>query len=649
MELTDRQILLINLLMNESETKPVKHFAKKLNVSTRTIYSDLDKIKLFVQKLGFDIEKKRGLGVKLDWNQQKMKPNHMNKLAPKVLFGVKERKIEILERLLFDGETVTLNSLADSFFVSKSSIHADLLFIKEHFLNQSTVKLVSDMNGTRIEGSEEAFQNTLVLFNALLGEYEEKKVAFSDEKDQKYSFLKKYYGDKLVQICQSTLYEFVKNKLEMIADYYIYNILSIVIVLAYRSSLGFHIDEVKESTGNHLTNTNSNLLLDQISSATGIKFTKGDAAYLNKHMAANKMSLGEINVDFKPIIDKVLTKLSKTLKVDVTKDAKLSNQLAKHFPSMIYRLKNRFSVQNPFITQIKHEFGLMYNITWFVMSDFEDELQVNFTDNEIGFLMIYFQSTLDRMQLSKRVLIICPTGITTSGLLLNRVRKILPPLDLIEIASFDEMSKINLDEIDFIISTAHIKVEDTPVIVVSPLISNQDMQNILKFYNSNFVLKEDKRSEEKEVNDCLDKINKYMNKNFIEFGSEYESAEEMINDVTNRLYTEGYILKDYKESLLDRIKSGDIVLPTGVAVPHGNPQYVKKTVLVLCVNNKPMKWNDQHIRIVIFLCISKDDLQHVKEILGAIYSLIEDKETVEKVFIHSNKEEFIKLLGGDAS
>src|SRR5699024_3981955 len=158
-----------------------------------------------------------------------------------------------------------------------------------------------------------------------------------------------------------------------------------------------------------------------------------------------------------------------------------------HFPTMVYRLKNNIEIDNPFISQIKREFGLMYNITWFVLSSFEKDLNINFNESEVGFLMIYFQSSLYRLKTSKKVLIICPTGITMSGILYDRVRNIIPPLDVIEIASFDDLPKIHLNEVDLIISTAHIRIEGPPVVVISPLLSKEEMDKISKFYNKYLV------------------------------------------------------------------------------------------------------------------------------------------------------------------
>lgn len=646
MVLIDRQISLMNMLIKETDPKPVRYFAKRLNVSERTIYSDLEKVAQVSQEYGFYIEKKQGVGIKIHSTPVKKESNREDKTVSNINYGVKERRVKIIELLLFNSGKVTFQNLSDYFFVSKSSIHADLLYIKENFLNSTTVQLISDMRGTRVDGSEEQFQNTFVLFNSFVDQIEKKNEMFLGNHQQKHSVFKRYYGEILVQTCQRILYDFVKVHLEEISESYLYNVLNRLIVLSYRSSKGHHIEETEKIHSSKALSYEKNELLSQISNILGIKFSKGDIQYFNKHAEANKIVKKEIDIKFLPVIEKALTRLSEMLRIDFAADNVLKNQLAKHFPPMVYRLKNNIIIENPFLTQIKNEFGLMYDITWFVMSSFEEELGIHFTDKEIGFLMIYFQSALDRMQISKKVLIVCPTGITTSGLLLNRVKKILPPVNVFEVASFDDMHKINFNEIDFIISTAHIKVKNIPTLIVSPLINDDDMQNILNFYNSTFVLKE-KDSKKKLANCSLMKLQKYTNENYIEFDCEYNTFKELINDVTDRLYKDGYVDIEYKNSLINREKMGGTNLPTGVAVPHGNPQYVKKTVIAVIVNRKPIKWNDdQNVRVVFFVCIAKEDIKNVKEILGEIYNLIDDREIIDQVFLNSNKKQFIGLLGG---
>lgn len=629
--------------MKEDNIKPVEYFAKKLDVSTRTIYSDLEKINKYIMNLGFLLERKKGLGIRLSKKDKKMKEiDEMEKMLPSFL-GLEERRLTIIKQLLFENETVTLQQLADKFYVSKSSIRADFQFIKEHFLDSTTAMLISDMHGTRLEGSEEAYQNTFVLLNSFYEFYEHKYTIFNNSKDSELRYLEQLYGRDITTACKKIIYDFTKNNVEVVAEYYVNNLLNRVIVLVYRLKHGHHIEQSNKNADLN-QNTVPYALLNKLSQLINVDFTSNDVAYLSKHMEANKMTEVILREDYRSIIEQVLYKMSDTLKVNLTNDKQIREQLAKHFPSMIYRVENNIFIQNPFVSQIKQEFGLMFNITWLVMSSIEEEMKLSFTENEIGFLVIYFQSAIDRLQASKKVLIICPTGITTSGLLLNRIKKILPPLDVIEVVSQSQFSKMDMEDIDFIISTTHLKVESKPTIVVSPLLSDEDRQNVLQFYNKHFVLDDNDAPSQDEPN--TKHIAQYLDKSFIDFHSNFDSAEDLINQVTEQLYQLDYVTSDYRETVINREKMGGTELPTGAAVPHGNPQYVKRTTIGVYVNKKPIKWNEQHVSVIIFFCVAKHDVKKVKDLLKDIYSLVESKEMVERIFIHSAEKEFTDLLGG---
>ncbi len=625
--------------MKEDNLKPVEYFAKKLDVTTRTIYSDLDKINSYIKNLGFQLERKKGVGIYLHKKEKEV--DNVEKTSPSFI-GTEERRLTVIKQLLFQNETVTFQQLADKFFVSKSSIRADLKFIKDNFLDSTAAILVSDMQGTRLEGSEEAFQNTFILLNSFYESYENKYTIFNTQKEDEFAYLEHLYGRDITNACKKIIYDFTKNNVEVVAEYYVNNLLNRVIVLVYRLKHGNHIEQPNNIDLDQ--NTVPYMLLHKLSQLIEVEFTSSDVAYLSKHMEANKMTEVILREDYQPVIEQVLYKMSDTLRVNLTNDRQTREQLAKHFPSMIYRMENNIFIQNPFLSQIKQEFGLMFNITWLVMSSFEEELKLNFTENEIGFLVIYFQSAIDRLQASKRVLIICPTGITTSGLLLNRVKKILPPLDVIEVVSLSQFSQMDMEDIDFIISTTYLNVENKPTIVVSPLLSDEDRKNVLQFYNKHFVLTNDEAPSHNEPN--TKHIAQYLHQSFIDFNSNFDSAEDLINQVTEQLHQLDYVTDDYRETVINRERMGGTELSTGAAVPHGHPQFVNETIIGIYVNKTPIKWNEQYIRVIIFLSVSKHDVKKVKDLLKDIYSLVETKEMVENIFLHSNEKEFIDLLGG---
>src|SRR5699024_1046517 len=143
--------------------KPAAYFAKEIDVSSRTIYSDLDKIEDYSSDLALNvfIEKKTGVGLLLVGDtEDKMqlldeikdeKREHQEGISPQ------KRRLEIAKILILDEKTITLQKMADKFFVSTSSIAIDLEKINAIY----DVRIISSNQGTKIAGTEEEIQRSL--------------------------------------------------------------------------------------------------------------------------------------------------------------------------------------------------------------------------------------------------------------------------------------------------------------------------------------------------------------------------------------------------------------------------------------------------------------------------------------------------------
>lgn len=632
-----RQKQLTELLLKEISEKPVKFFAEKLLVSNRTIFSDISKIEAYLNSKGYILVRKRGVGIKL---KKTLEHNPMLK-SKTITYGTRGRRIKILELLLFSKNNLTMEKLAEYFYVSKSSISIDISYIKEKFLVGNVVKIESDISGTRISGTEFQIQNSMLIFNNILQE-ENKSMEFH-EPGFCYE-LYRLYSEEIVNICRSLLYSYVKNNLNTIADYYINNILNILIILCYRAKKGFHMES--DGTNSSIGNCMGKFLLQKASEKLSIDFTNSDIVYFEKKLSANKFVMEPCKEDFKNMVEDIVKDLSQILGINLKHDKLLKQQLKDHLSPMLHRLRNGTILKNPFLDQIKQEFAPMFSITWLVMEKYEQKLNVIFNDDEIGFIMLYFQSALDRNQISKRILILCPTGITTSGLLLNRIRKVLPPFDAIQISSMRDLKTIDFNKVDLVISTAHVSIEDVPVVLVSPLVTEEDMKNVSRIYNLNFMNQDKTVMENKDLKNRDLVLKKFLNEQFIWYGTDYDSAIQVIDEMMKSLKEAGYIKAGYKESLINRERQGGTELPTGVAVPHGNPLYVNKSVVAIVKNNKNIYWNDGNVKIVIFLIIAERDLNKAKRLLSEIYFMIETKEKVKTFFMNVSKDEFLKTIRG---
>lgn len=612
-----RQKRLLKLLESQNDYLTVGSIANQLGVSQRTIHSDLKAIEEYVQSMGKYLEKKRGVGIVL----RELKENKLSEDVDSDYNtqNIVMRRIEIMRLLLFGDSDISFNYLSDLFFVSKTSIIKDLEFIMEIFKAGSNAELQSDVNGTRIFGSEIDKQKAFLQFNRYI--LSNSDLYHEETIHKKMNLLIPFYGEKIISVCTNSLYSYVRENVNAISDYYIQNILNIYIILVYRISNNYHIDfgkEAKFSTNSTFFDESAINLLMKAHFRLNFVYTENDVAYLSHHLIANRFEpFPEDNVDSN-LVDNLLNQVSQALNIDFSKDTKLEDQLKKHIPPMIYRLQNKNKTENPFTEQIKVEFSLTFNVIWVVLSEYERELNIKFNEDEIAFLTIYFQSAIERAKINRKILIICQMGIATSELLMNRIKNIIPSLDSIEVASVSELDHMDLEQFDFIISTIKIDIPKKQVIFVSPFLTDIDIKKIKK-------IGYEKKNQNYQSNYLIDKshLKRYVSKDFIYLDTDFSTKEELLNTVGKELVTRGYVTNNFLASLISREKLGGTDLPTGVAVPHGNPSDVNHTIVAIIRNKKKFKWDAYFVDIVFIIGISSENTSETKKILSNIYNIID--------------------------
>ena len=160
--------------------------------------------------------------------------------------------------------------------------------------------------------------------------------------------------------------------------------------------------------------------------------------------------------------------MSTALNIDVTRDDKLLKGLLFHIVPMIYRLRMGIKIKNPLLEEIKNQYSIPYNLTWYAISRVQDKLDVTLTEDEVGFITVHFLVSIDKNTEVKKVLIVCPTGIGTSELIANKIKKVLPYQDIVEVVSIRKLYENDIKNVDLIISSVHLQIDNKPVVYVSP-------------------------------------------------------------------------------------------------------------------------------------------------------------------------------------
>ncbi|AYW44758.1 BglG family transcription antiterminator [Tetragenococcus koreensis] len=638
--LTKRQKNLLELLESQDDFLTVEFIANKLGVSKRTIHSELKLLEDYIQSLGKFLEKKRGVGVALRELKENTLPKESDEISD--IYNTVTRRTEIMRTLLFEETSVSFNYLSEIYMVSKTSIIKDFEFIMRILKAGSNIKLKSDRYGTRISGNEIDIQKAYLQFNRYI--ISNSAFYYENTVSKKLNLLAPYYGEKLIGVCTNLLYNYVRDNSNAISDYYVQNVLNIFTILVYRNMNGYHIQENQETEDYDYTlffEESAVKLLHKASLRLDFSYTNEDIKFFSQHLISNRFEpLPEENID-DVLVNKLLAQVSKALNIDFSNDKKLEEQLINHIPPMIYRLRSNNKTENPFTEQIKTEFPLTFNVIWVVLGEYEKRLEIAFNEDEIAFLTIYFQSAIERAKINRKILIICQMGIATSELLMNRIKNIVPSLDTIEVASVAELEHIDMEQFDVIISTIKVDVPGKDVILVSPFLTDTDIEKIKSSgYQPSNISK---------INPLLEQhhLKKFISSEFIFVNTDFSSKEELFEVIGKDLIEKGLVEQEFISGLLHREKLGGTDLPSGAAVPHGNPIHVNQTIVVVVKNKQKFKWDKYYVDIVFLICISTQDTLQTRRILSDIYNIVDNSKILKQIRKKSSKTALLKNLGSE--
>ncbi|WP_159633408.1 BglG family transcription antiterminator [Erysipelothrix anatis] len=408
MELNNRQQKLAIAILKQHESKPIKYYSALYRVSDRTIYNDLDNVADYLAKLGYTLNRDHtGISVipTYDLNQPtKHKSNVYD------LFSASDKRLlQIFESLALKRETVTYKDLSNTLFISHGSLMNDIDALRHHLLATPSL-LVSDSKGTRLGGTQSLIQKSMIRFN----DYCLAKIPSMISDDTLIAaFYSYFYGHECYVSVHDVLYEYVLNNLQVIDELYISNVMNALIVLCYQLMQENHIEHQSADITSKIvddipqTMSVAHSMLDTLSNRLMFNYEDTDITYLALYLEANKFTAVQ-ETNFENLIESLITTFSNLIDTDLTDDPLLKENIRNHFEPMVNRLRNNISHPNPFLSQLKRDYFLVFNILWFSVPQIEEELEVSFNSDEIGFLMIYFQLALERRKTRKNILIVCP-------------------------------------------------------------------------------------------------------------------------------------------------------------------------------------------------------------------------------------------------
>jgi mannitol operon transcriptional antiterminator len=225
-------------------------------------------------------------------------------------------------------------------------------------------------------------------------------------------------------------------------------------------------------------------IIDKLRKALDLEIPEAEIGYIAMHLKGAKLrnaldlDLEDVNFLLALRARDLIDYVSERTNVDLRADQSLFQGLVTHLQPAIYRVKKKMGIHNPLLEEIKRDYGELCAIVREGVEKVFPDLSI--PEAEIGYLVLHFASSLERMSEPKELhaLIICSSGIGSSKMLATRIRKELPEIKRLHYASVFDLTSINLDDYDVIISTIPLAGFAKKYVLVNPMLTENDVKNI---------------------------------------------------------------------------------------------------------------------------------------------------------------------------
>lgn len=585
--INQRASQIIKILLNSKNPVSSLALSQEIGCSTKTIQNE---IKLLNKELkNGKILSVRGVGYKIEGDFYKINLND-------IYYNDIDRVYHILKIMLNRSykidNSIKIEELADEMYVSVSTVKNDLKEVKKILKNYDIEVLTKHKQGIYIEQDEDK----IIRFILRLCQNNYNNLNIND-------FLSDKVKDNLFILKNEVLKELNNEKL-ILSDVEFENITNYIFIYLSR-------------------NNNKNFIKN----------------YINKYK--NKRNKVINNSNNRETIITIINEFCENLKlatsIDIRNDKIFKDFLYNHIDNLYKKIHLGIENNETYDMEIKIKYPYAFELAKIAKRTIENNLNIKISENEISNIAIHIGGALQRASYidNKKVfntIIVCTSGIGTSMLIKSKLENIFKEkLKITKVIPAYLAPYINVLDIDFIISTVEVDIENIPVINISPFLNDKEIKIIEKYMETENIYED--------IN-----IQNLFDKEIFFEKIDFKFKEEVIEFMSDKLLQMGYIDKEKKSSFLDREKIATTEIGNMVAIPHGVGGHIYSNKIAVGILKNPIKWEVGDVRLVIMLSIDSEKVLNYEELFLNIYKRVDSIAKVISICENKSFEKFVNMF-----
>lgn len=625
-ELSPRQEKVLQILAEKNDWIKSADIAARLGVTTRTIRSDLRALSAALAQSGARVVSSHTKGYRLQGGESLSRISEPPARRSLPILP-EERVAYILKKLIAGKRRLDFYSLAEELLVSESTLENDLKKVKRYIKTCGCeLELVRKSQFIHLDGGE---REQRLLFGRLLFAEADGKFFNLTDYEAYFPALKE-----IQQISLSTLrrYDYALHEMGVL------NLIVHIAVTIDRISHDklIHRAPTPDAETRAVEYRIAEDLCGQFKARFRVDFPPQEILYLSylisvkkilKNTCKHKNDLGAmVSPETLAVTEKMIGDAAEEFALPLAEDDALQIGLALHVAALRERAERRAMIRNPLLGNLKRKYPFIFEISVYMAASFARATGHMICEDEIGFITLHLGAAIERLgrrrTAVKKVALVCPSGSTSTELLLTKLAERYPrKIEIIGVFSFYALPDIQSAAPDFIFTTVDFQHDlPVPTIVISPFLDAADIETI----NRRLDLEESAVQKQKLRLD----MEQYFRQDLYYENPKAADRFSLLEQMAGGLAAAGFVPPSYKDSVLRREQISSTSFNQWIAIPHALEMNAYQTAVAVARFDKPMAWGIHHIRLVLLFAIKFGERKKLDHLYQTILRMIDHPEVM---------------------
>jgi lichenan operon transcriptional antiterminator len=617
--MSDKYERLLDLLVRSENWVTATELADQLGVTTRSVRSYVTAAKAAAHPLPIITASTSGYRL----NREAYATYMSGARAKDSDFDTPQDRVHHLVRRLTEARNgLDIHVLADSLFVSDSTIESDLRKVKV-LCEEAGVSLSRHGSVVTLTGSESDHRRLL-------------SKLFHSESAQGFLELEnvqREFGSDELGPFKTALIAMLDEQGYFVNEYGVNSVLLHVAIAVDRVLRDGGQSAIPPHARNPETEPVTFGLAVLISTHFNVQLGDTDIEYLAKLLTTRVITPGQgqtveavvenyVDPENLELVRSVVAQVSEEYLVDLNDEAFMV-RLALHLGNLVSRAQDNTFSRNPLVRSIKTSYPMIYDVAVFMASQIQRAKSISMNDDEISYIALHIGSFLERQSRREErltVAIVCPGYYDMHTILRQRIESELGTELSVEVV----VTRTDVDWLDFstdlVVTTIAGKGVSDNVVVIQPFLTDGDIDNIRRTITR--VRRHRRRAQIK------DDLLLYFSDGLFLRNVVASSEIEMIRKLGALMVDRGIIDESYVDGAVEREQMSSTAFTDTIAVPHAMVMSASKTSIAIAVNETPMQWGDNRVNVIALTAFSSSGRSSFQEVFDQFVEVFADRADV---------------------